>query len=70
MVSAADQLEADKIVGDLMQDGAIGSDNVITQALDRAFTRAKKWQRKNINERANILIVGLPGSGKTASVYD
>lgn len=49
---------------------ALGTDNEITKVLEKALQRSKRNARRNIKSGNNILIVGLPGSGKTASVYD
>lgn len=49
---------------------AIGTDNKITRLLEHAFQKAKKNARRGGKANNNILICGLPGSGKTASVYE
>ena len=49
----------------------LGVKNAITQILDIALKAALKMRDNNgTKSRANIRISGLPGSGKTASVYD
>lgn len=45
-------------------------DNKITKVLDRALANAKKNKRRGLKSGSNVLVVGLPGSGKTASVED
>lgn len=70
IVAAADKIDADTSVVDLADDTGLGVENVITRALDKCLRSAQRYQKNGIRERANILICGLPGSGKTASVYD
>lgn len=48
----------------------IGVKNIITDTLDMALRAAKKNKRRGGKFGSNVLIVGLPGSGKTASVED
>lgn len=49
---------------------SLGIKNVITDALDKAYKNAKRYQRRGQKPDCNILISGLPGSSKTASVYE
>lgn len=50
---------------------SIGTKNAITDALDECLELALRARDVNDTEtRANIRIIGLPGSGKTASVYE
>lgn len=49
---------------------AIGTDNEITRLLDYALKQAKKAARQGSKANNNVLISGLPGSGKTASIYE
>lgn len=44
--------------------------NRLTEALERAFKANKRFNRQHIKEVANVLVSGLPGSSKTASVYN
>jgi MoxR-like ATPase len=49
---------------------AIGTKNVITDLLDRALEYALESQKLGEHSMGNVLISGLPGSGKTAIVED
>ena len=49
---------------------AIGTKNVITDLLDRALEYALEAQKLGEHSMGNVLISGLPGSGKTAIVED
>ena len=46
----------------------IDSDNQITRLLQEAFDLAIENQEMGLKENCNILLIGLPGSAKTASV--
>lgn len=70
IAAASDKIEAEKTVVDLEDDTSLGVKNKITDALDMALKAALRFKKKRIPEVANIMICGLPGSGKTASVYD
>jgi hypothetical protein len=48
----------------------LGVKNVITDTLDIALANALKNKRRGGKFGSNVLIIGLPGSGKTATVYD
>lgn len=48
----------------------LGVENVITKTLDMALLGALKNKRRGGKFGNNVLIVGLPGSGKTATIYD
>lgn len=76
---------ADKLAGEIKATGdeigaesavvfadleVLGTDNAITRVLEKALARAKRNKRRGIKSGNNVLITGLPGSGKTASVYD
>ena len=50
--------------------GFLDIDNKITRILDDAYNNAKKNKRRGLKSGSNVLIIGLPGSGKTASVED
>lgn len=50
--------------------GPLGVKNDITKVLDQALALSKKNKRRGTKSGFNVLIVGLPGSGKTASIYD
>lgn len=49
---------------------AVGTKNVITDLLDRALAYALEAQKLGEHSMGNVLISGLPGSGKTAIVED
>ena len=48
----------------------LGVKNIITDTLDMALKVAIKNKRRGGKFGSNVLIIGLPGSGKTASVED
>lgn len=48
----------------------IGVENRMTKVLDLAFAKSKKNKKRGAKSGFNVLIVGLPGSGKTASIED
>lgn len=50
--------------------GYLNIDNKVTKILDDAYANAKKNKRRGLKSGSNVLIIGLPGSGKTASVED
>lgn len=50
--------------------GAVGTKNVVTDLLDRALAFARKSKARGRRSMGNVLISGLPGSGKTAIVED
>jgi hypothetical protein len=52
------------------EDSSIGTDNELTRTLDLALRSALRAKRQNASLNQNVLVTGLPGSGKTASVYD
>lgn len=71
--------EAEKVAAEAKQTaddinaGVIGSlwvENELTEVLDSALKVAKKLQRQNRTGNANVLVTGLPGSSKTAIVYE
>lgn len=51
-------------------DEPLGVKNAITDTLDAALSASRKNKRRGLKSGNNVLIVGLPGSGKTATVYD
>ncbi len=55
---------------DADDDSYIGVKNIITDTLDMALATALKNKRRGGKFGSNVLIIGLPGSGKTASVED
>jgi hypothetical protein len=82
---AIDEVSADKIASEIKKtdaeiglagaaidadDDYIGVKNIITDTLDMALDVALKNKRRGGKFGSNVLIVGLPGSGKTASVGD
>lgn len=70
VVDAADKIDAKAAVVDLDTDTSLGVENKITRVLDACLEAAQRFKAEGSKEVANILICGLPGSGKTASVYD
>lgn len=48
----------------------LGVSNPITRVLDMALKGARRDKRRGGKFGHNVLISGLPGSGKTASIYD
>jgi hypothetical protein len=55
---------------DADDDMYIGVKNIITDTLDMALVSSLKNKRRGAKFGSNVLIIGLPGSGKTASVED
>lgn len=51
-------------------DEPLGVKNAITDTLDAALKSSLRNKRRGLKSGNNVLIVGLPGSGKTATVYD
>lgn len=49
---------------------SINTDNKITRLLEKAFKLSIRNRKMGMKENCNILLIGLPGSAKTASVYD
>lgn len=70
IVAAGDKIGAEETIGDLAEDTGLEVENKITRGLDEALQAAIRNRRRKIPESANIMICGLPGSGKTACVYD
>jgi len=54
----------------MSDDEVLGVENDITRTLDDALRIARKGKRQHQKKNANVLITGLPGSGKTAIVED
>ena len=52
------------------EDDSLGTINALTKQLDRAFSTAQRNRRIYDKSNANLLVVGLPGSGKTATIRD
>lgn len=51
-------------------DNYVGCENKLTRVLDKALATAQKSIRWGHTPDANVLVIGLPGSGKTSIVYD
>ena len=52
-------------------DEILGVENRVTRILDKAFQKAIKNKNRGATKSGfNVLIIGLPGSGKTASIED
>lgn len=69
IAQVGDEIGAEEAVV-IADDDTLGTDNEITRTLEKALQRSQRNARRGIKSGNNILIVGLPGSGKTASVYD
>jgi hypothetical protein len=68
---AASDVGAESAVLALEDDNEyLGVENKITRVLDKALKGALRDQRRNTKHGHNVLISGLPGSGKTASIED
>lgn len=52
------------------EDEGLGVENRITKVLDMSLAKSKKNKKRGTKSGYNVLIVGLPGSGKTASIDD
>lgn len=68
--SGANDISTKKVAVIPTEDAPLGVENKLTKILDDALRAALLFKRENIKEVANVLVIGLPGSGKTASVYD
>lgn len=55
---------------DVFADESLHVVNKMTQKFDKALAKSLALRDRRDNNKANVLIIGLPGSGKTASVYD
>lgn len=55
---------------DAEYDYSLGVENKLTKALDAALAKTLKNRRRKVRVGANILVDGLPGSSKTATVMD
>lgn len=49
---------------------SLGVENKITKVLDMSLNLSKKNKRRGSKSGYNVLVIGLPGSGKTASIMD
>lgn len=67
---AADTFDADAAAVDAGAADYLGVENIVTKTLDLAYAKALKNKRRGGKFNCNVLISGLPGSGKTASVDD
>lgn len=67
---AAEDIGADDVALDSDEFEVLGVDNPITRILDVALAGARTSKRRKDTFGHNVLISGLPGSGKTASIYD
>ena len=66
----ADEVDAGAAIISNGEDEPLGVKNAITDTLDAALNASLRNKRRGIKSGNNVLIVGLPGSGKTATVYD
>jgi hypothetical protein len=55
---------------DMPDVGPLGVENDITRVLDMSLAKAKKNKKRGTKSGYNVLVIGLPGSGKTASIRD
>lgn len=55
---------------DIENDDEYITENALTRTLDKALKNARKFKRRGQKIGSNVLIVGLPGSGKTAIFED
>lgn len=51
-------------------DEPLGVKNAITEVLDEALAKSQKNKKRGAKSGFNVLVIGLPGSGKTASILD
>lgn len=63
-----DEEDAAMLPGETKTETNIVIENKLTRKLDRCLSRAQKYQRRGNKVGANLLVSGLPGSGKTACV--
>lgn len=68
--SVADSTGIDKAAVDLPEDDILGVENRVTKVLDMALAVAQKNKNRKNKSGCNVLIIGMPGSGKTASIED
>ena len=68
--SIADDTGIETAAVDMPADEALGVKNAITDVLDMALAKSKKNKKRGSKSGFNVLIIGLPGSGKTASIED
>lgn len=69
--AVADDLGIEDGVIDLPEeDITLGVENRVTKVLDMALNISKKNKGRKTKTGANVLIIGLPGSGKTATIMD
>ena len=68
--AVADETGIDAAAVDVPEDEGLGVKNRITEVLDEALRKSKKNKRRGTKSGFNVLIIGLPGSGKTASIED
>ena len=66
----ATDLDLDTAAIAVPEEEALGVKNPITEVLDMALSKSKKNKSRGTKSGFNVLIVGLPGSGKTASIED
>jgi Cdc6-like AAA superfamily ATPase len=66
----ADEVDAGAAIISNGEEEPLGVKNAITDTLDAALNASLRNKRRGIKSGNNVLIVGLPGSGKTATVYD
>ena len=74
ILDASDKINAEKTIVDLEtdegEDLGLQVKNTLTDALDTALDLDYSRKKFKSTEAGNVLICGLPGSGKTASVWD
>jgi hypothetical protein len=68
--AVADDTGIDTAAIDMPDVGPLGVENDITRVLDMSLAKAKKNKKRGTKSGYNVLVIGLPGSGKTASIMD
>jgi signal recognition particle GTPase len=63
-------LDPTALPANIDEDEFVGCENILTKTLDKALRSARTAQKLKVRPDANVLVIGLPGSGKTSIVYD
>lgn len=76
IAAVADEINAGGVaidpnsIPDISEDEVLGVENRLTKVLDLALHVSQRGKAQGLKKNANVLITGLPGSGKTAIVDD